>query len=433
MDPLIAAQIHNIENSRLGGLPEEILLHILGHVDEVSLYCLRRISRKFRRLIFEPKIWHRMEQSRGLYNYELRSGLSVRQTKELAGHLRKDGLCDECKSWCDVRADGSLKRRADPMTCRFRSQGRRSLRCPPCDAYHDSRAFPSADQSRRDWQCLGRLGAVQLCEHVHVSWSNIEGHVKKWRERTSEGRGWGEEKWQSCLGDFSIECRDSSHDARCTDEEVRTWPRARLVTTELYPDAVFLTLEWKPHSGLDIFTRTPDGQALPSELRELFKGYREGAGGVIIPSYTPNLLPEMACYDPDDCCCLLYDPGSSKTWGPTRRTEFASFFRKNRPFGCFSLHRHTRRIHWRYIQQVQMKKHWPRGIGDSVCLVTNYERRVQVFDKAERGGKLNPGHTWLHTMDPDTYPRPALRFDVPLCENRDCMNYYQRPKTFDCS
>ena len=160
---------------------------------------------------------------------------------------------------------------------------------------------------------------------------------------------------------------------------------------------------------------------------------REGAGGVIIPSIHPKLTSGDGVLRPRR---LLLPPvrlRSSKTWDLHRRTESASSSAKQDLPGCFSLHRHTRRIHWRYIQQVQMKKHWPRGIGDSVCLVTNYERRVQVFDKADAAGSSIPatrGSTlWTQTRT----PRPALRFDVPLCENRDCMNYYQRPKTFDCS
>lgn len=348
----------------------------------------------------------------------------------MAGHLRKDGLCDKCKLSCGAPGDGNgpPEQRSTTLAgpCKFHSRKGILFHCPPCDERHDYRAFPDTDHPLREPGCLSRFGSVQLCEHVHVSWSDVEEHMRRWGESAQKDQGW----LRACLLDFAIECRDPSHDARCTNGEPHTRPRARLEIGGLYEEMVFLTLEWKPHSGLGKFTRTPDGQSLPSELRELFKQYRKATGGILLPSYASGSLPEIACYEPDDCCCLQYDPGSAKTWSPARRAELGSFFREDRPFGCLGLHRHQRHLMLKYSQQVAATKHWPRGADDSVCVVANYETRVRVFDGAGASGRLNPSHEWLHAMDPDTYPRPAERFEMPLCRDRDCMNYYRRPKVF---
>ena len=52
MNPMIAAQVYNNEHSLLGKLLDEILLQNISHFTDygslVTLYCLRRVSRKFR-------------------------------------------------------------------------------------------------------------------------------------------------------------------------------------------------------------------------------------------------------------------------------------------------------------------------------------------------------------------------------------------------
>lgn len=53
VDPLVAARDRNSENSRLASLPDDILLRILDNVDDiVTMYCMRRVSHVFRRLIY---------------------------------------------------------------------------------------------------------------------------------------------------------------------------------------------------------------------------------------------------------------------------------------------------------------------------------------------------------------------------------------------
>lgn len=59
IDPLIVAQIHNIQQSPIGQLPEELLLIVIRYLgdDRLSLYCLRPVSARFRRIIWEPDVY----------------------------------------------------------------------------------------------------------------------------------------------------------------------------------------------------------------------------------------------------------------------------------------------------------------------------------------------------------------------------------------
>ncbi|KAF5011671.1 hypothetical protein FDECE_2246 [Fusarium decemcellulare] len=58
MDPLIARQVYNWENSYLYRLPDELIIDILRELrdDETSFFCLRQVSRRWRRLINDAEL-----------------------------------------------------------------------------------------------------------------------------------------------------------------------------------------------------------------------------------------------------------------------------------------------------------------------------------------------------------------------------------------
>lgn len=59
IDPLIAAHAYNNRHSPLAGLPDEILLPIVAFClrnDPIDVYCVRRVSTRFRRIVYEPDI-----------------------------------------------------------------------------------------------------------------------------------------------------------------------------------------------------------------------------------------------------------------------------------------------------------------------------------------------------------------------------------------
>ena len=59
MDPLVAAHVYNINYGPINRLPDELLLHILRYIgdDPLTILCLRRVARRFRRIINSPEIW----------------------------------------------------------------------------------------------------------------------------------------------------------------------------------------------------------------------------------------------------------------------------------------------------------------------------------------------------------------------------------------
>ncbi|KAI1409143.1 hypothetical protein F5Y13DRAFT_95995 [Hypoxylon sp. FL1857] len=424
-DPLVAAQVYNKRHSPLCRLPEELLLHILHCIgeDAVSLCCLRRVSRLFRRLINEPVIWKRVSPqyaAGSIYFISDCCYLSADAKKQLQQCLRRDGMCDRCHKSSDPPF------RLLPKYCNFSSICPCPLYCDACGSNHNVYAFSfNQDCGRRERTCLGRQGAVQLCEHIHISWATVEAHISRWQQRSPGD-------WQACFDNFNIECRDPSHDTRCTAEEPETWPRARLQTAKRDQNLVVLNLEWTPHSGLDAFTLTPDARVPVTELRALFQRYRQGPASILFPSYPSNPLPEMVCFGPTKCICLHYEMETD--WkmltitGPSGRLRF---FRDDRN-GCISHHWRQRRYGYGHGQKVRMRKHWPRGEHNPICLVTIYQQDVLVCRKTDRN-KFNPTHEWYHAMDPATHTHPSSRNDSPLCKDASCMKYYRSARTRSCT
>lgn len=385
-------------------------------------------------MIYEPGIWKYIpELPRWTVPIDLRTPLRQR--------LQSDGMCDECKLWCDVPVKGWYRclKQSYNLFCVSQHQdlyfGKLNMgRCcsyiprPPhnhfycsdCGTYHHMDAYR---------QCLCRQGSVQLCEHVHISWATVEAHIAGWQERKPGD-------WDGCFDNFNIECHDPSHDTRCTAEEPPTWPRARLQSSQSRygkGDGVVLSLEWKPHSGLGAFTCTTEGAVPAPELRALFQRYRNGAASILLLSYPSCPLPEMVCFDPTKCSCLYYEMGGNKRPGGWNPSKCAGFPRGDRPFKCPAPHLSCRPDSaGGNGELVRMDNHRPRGMRNSTCLITTYQRKIFVCLKTDRT-KLNPTHAWFHAMDPDTFHRPDFHYDLPLCKNNGCMNYYRRPKTFYCS
>ena len=440
MDPLVAAQVYNNRFSPLARLPEELLLLILESLsdDAPTLHCLRIVSRTFFRLTYQPRIWRHIGHS---YPPDVlpSMGMAVYLRSDMAGRLRllleRDGQCDNCRRWSEAhpRVPGL------PNRCKFRPFEfekhcciYNSLYCHACGSLHNPYQFSSFYQQdgRQERQCLGHQGSVKLCEHVQIKWASIRGHITDWQQRKPGD-------WHACLDSFSIECHDPSHDMRCTAEEAPTWPRARLRIAASNSDLVVLNLEWAPHSGLDYFTATADARLPASDLRALFRKFRQGPAGILFPSNRPDYFPELACFysSLSGFHCVQYELGDNKTQpSPTTKTLISQSPLRFR----FDVSRYHSR--WYGLgengQRIDIKIHCPRGTSNSsnsTCLIVIYECDILVY-KTTDGTKVNPTHEWLHAMDPDTYPHPQASHVRPLCRNETCMNYYQtrRSSPFCC-
>lgn len=280
--------------------------------------------------------------------------------------------------------------------------------------------------SDMEWRprCLGRQGGVQFCEHMHVFCADIENHINHWRAQFE-----GEDYWDECIADFYVECHDPSHNARCTQDEPPTWPRASLKMGHDNPNEILLRLEWRPHSGPDTFNPTSEEQIPAHEARELFKGHQGGAARILFPSRHPlNHPPAIMCFDP--CVCSHLDYKGEVAPDGTRRSPLGPDLR---PDDCRWDHGHQSCHSVVLVPKgintgVNVTQHRPTE--DSICVVTTYWTEVKVSRKTD--GKINPGHGWFHEMDPETYDRPLPSTEL-LCKDENCLNYYRRPKSIRCA
>ncbi|KAI1799770.1 hypothetical protein F4811DRAFT_567764 [Daldinia bambusicola] len=403
MDPLLAAQVYNAKYNRLCSLPDELLLAILHYIDDdgkdrPTMYCLGHVSQKLRRLVALEHDWWRPWE------------LPFHQQLQFRQRLRKDKTCDMCRNWRDWRDDFMYRNWAKPkpLRCKFRPWSDSSLalhgpyRCVRC---HTDHSIEQLTDWGNPWKSIGRRGAVQLCEHIWISWTTIEHHILKWRKREP----WD---WEACIANFNVSCHDRSHDMRCTSSSAPSWPRARLRVYML--DWIYLVLRWEPHTGPNFFTSTPDGRIPAAELRAVFRKYREGLASMMLPSYPPGSLPEMACFS-DDCTWIRYEMEDDEAQQSTAKPQTYE------PTVCIMAR------DGQIKQEVLMTRHYPRHTG-SLCLQTTYEVLIPICRTTDGHDTINPTHEWLHAMDPDTYPHPESSCIKPLCKNKDCIDYYRMRK-----
>ncbi len=389
LDPLLAAQVYNRSYSALCQLPAELRLLIVRQLDgdAVTLFCLGRVSRAFRVLIRGPSVWARMPLPASLGFAEKVNTtwrLSPAKRAQLRWLLDVDGICDACQytpSWW-----GGVSSYRNPRVlsrCPFTTWGPSwRIHCSICPCHHDVGVFSQhwslpdprgwEDRSRR---CLGREGAVRLCEHVSIPWSAVEQHIIAWQRRgrrPDDTRNGGNSNNTSDTGNAEdtddtgsandtedtedasdtddtydaydlydtdpshlgglnaliAECRHPMHNTSCGPGQPPTWPRARLQNVDNHnkQDMVLLVMEWAAHSGVGAFKPTPlggDNRPAARELRALFHKYRSPGQPAeeLVPRYPSGPLPEMACFDPGARQCLRYDVGDQGSSGSGNEEE----------------------------------------------------------------------------------------------------------------
>lgn len=151
---------------------------------------------------------------------------------------------------------------------------------------------------------------------------------------------------------------------------------------------VVLNLEWQLHSGLHAFTRTEYDQVPASEVRTLFRKDQDGAAGIQLPSYSLDSPLEMICLCPTTCNRLYYELGGDKTLNTAHLSAGRCPFHckhayyeetplTRRPLGSYYRRGHYCGQVWGTGYNggfVNLDRHWPKG--DSVCLVTTYQRDI---------------------------------------------------------
>ncbi|KAH6889262.1 hypothetical protein B0T10DRAFT_548663 [Thelonectria olida] len=121
----------------------------------------------------------------------------------------------------------------------------------------------------------------------------------------------------------------------------------------------------------------PDATVKPVKFTSsnlFFKRYRQGLADIISPSYPPNPLPEMCCFDPGKCCCVYYETGDSKESSSSDSLELGGFLdhRSRGPYGtkCFAYH--TRYNSHGFGRNGDVIKIWfsPRYLLSSMLAIT---------------------------------------------------------------
>lgn len=158
--------------SPLNELPEELLLHVMHHLDAPALLCLRRTSKKFMRLFSDKGFqgYHGQKSTERLQSENTKAMKTNKELRAFRELLGRDRLCDDCliaRQGPDSKMDEYLNGAEFP------------LHCSRCKVDHPSLCF---SKKQRDLPpnrriCIAREGFVRLCRHKSLTWSDLESHV----------------------------------------------------------------------------------------------------------------------------------------------------------------------------------------------------------------------------------------------------------------
>lgn len=288
MDPLIAAIYKNTVLNPLCRLPDEILLLIMSHLDKLALFCLRHSSRTFQRLFSSPDF----------QQYHIGSGREwvSQQTwydrEDLGQMLVRDRYCANC-------AHMRVHKNRDP---RFKALMSQRLYCSPCKKTHPAALFSSPQRraSDRSRICIGHEGSFRVCDHVTLSWEDIERWVVMFADLEDYGLNTSN----------GILCDDAAHKHRCDNKSTY---RARpdgltggvMLNLARDQDDLKLKVDWTSHMGLR-------GSMLSSlDMRKALETGQERGARHLVPPFRPGDASAMAAFDPNSCSCVYY-PGSDR-------------------------------------------------------------------------------------------------------------------------
>jgi hypothetical protein len=455
---------HLMPVDRLSSLPEELLVLIIEAIrdadDAVAMHCLRCVSGKFMRLTEPLWVWKPSWYLCSIRNRP-RDGrfwmLKWHYREQLESLLLMDGMCQPCAEWTEAHKDPDSRR------CPFRSPGHDArgiptetsrLYCNACDAYHDSQQFSPAnlhDSGSRI--CLGQQGSVKLCEHVHITWASIQAHIETWRRKHMEDPE--DDDLQRCINDYVLDCRHPSHDVRCYQTDVPTWPRAQFYSYKsggAHARYVDLEITWESHLRVDV---SPDGST--GRVPELFlqEGFEElrarGPAIVLFAAGRPregtarsgNLnLSEMLAFGARSAVhrVVVSDDMRKGLLPRTRPDTTDSSVGPGHSMSIWRWYgkRGRSRIACRDMTQSSLSIYDDPGdlVPDCFCVRSRYSYRLVLFPAAGvllSTEKLSPSDGWLHSMALETYEFPQGWHVRPMCENQTCRHYLDTQFRRDCA
>lgn len=441
-------------------LPDKLLGLVIKELDNPGIECLRRVSRRFnafcndeiltRPYTFQPGwqlsdhggpfVWPRFRAFNGPHAWP---HIAPGERQHFLRLITKDMYCDGCRRARDAE---DWERRVERLV--------RYLYCHSCKADHPACLFPASQRqvpaSHRS--CIAHEGYFRLCQHDEgiVRWSDISRIMKQSKDGGHEV-------------DCRIRCDDDSHLVPCAEtsrerSDRRGWntfcaewpiPQLEVVNSRIW-------LRWTAHMPF----QTNGGPFAEHELRLRIAEVRKKGRHFLYPTMTfEQDVPEMCCFDPNDCGCVPFErpsnigsePESLMKSGKVCRTNFSrklpecapdesslrspsaasNIWEQLRPHksksrgACeSSKKRHTARWYYFGSAQVQVAC-WPCNFGDS-CLVLNYIRALTVG----RNGAIDA--EWYQALDPESYNLTDDKegFEVYWCRQEQCRNYLGRVPCF---
>lgn len=399
-DPLATAVEHNAR-SLLSGLPKELLNSIMYYLDPASMFCLRRVSRIFLRL-FSSAAFSPMHDKEGFFERGPWTAQKVPNGGDwftAASLINQDMYCGLCHLGC--------------LRTAFRHMSH-YMHCSGCNRDHPMSLFSAkqrgVDRSAR--VCIGFEGSVRLCQHRSIRVGDIVEDEHGIRKFT---------------------CHHPSHlpmhhrkfllrraPLRPTLEMDQSYGRSAVISHTAH-------LDLSGHGNEPI-----TAEAFRAHIREL----RKGPAGDIVPEYAPGILPELRCFDPSRCGCLVY-PGLKPHEGACEEHKVTRtlFSRISVGTNTISIKFESCRHGARCLKVTHARTlHFRTGLSASRLRGRDIPERARgaVCDarwKLARGLDAVAGpasYNWFSAIDPASY---ALAKDQQLyaltwCYTRGCANYH---------
>ena len=193
--PITGPMLHNATRSPLARLPEDILLRIMEHADDVSILCLRRTCRTMLWLLSSGGDKTPSKQFDRLFDGAFNQGpprgrkyiTKPEKVPEAAKDrlrllLQRDMYCESCRNPDLKKAEKKLQLK--------------KLYCSGCKRRHPAGHFSQSQRSNKTRVCIGREGYVRVCQHHTVSWAEIEAFMASSTRRVD-----------------SLFCNDPSHNS----------------------------------------------------------------------------------------------------------------------------------------------------------------------------------------------------------------------------
>lgn len=450
MDPLIAPMHHNAMHSPLCGLPESILLRIMSLTDHVSLFCLRRTCRTFMRL-FSDRQFRRLHDDTIKHwaetNWPMVSAQTLRWKSEnvqpsLKSALRlliqKDMYCTTCRIVRPNRkqADSDHKSRI------------KLLYCSACATKHPINLFSHRQQQEdsRSRICIGREGNVRICEHVVLTWADIQTLRGERHDLEIDC----EDESHLQLSDSSSTCNSSAESAGIRTRSLQHCCNAAGIVCDSTRRRQHLAvpgivIRWEVHmqvpgAGL---TDSLEGADFNRQVGQL----RENGGECLVTKPPGRHNVESRPFDPNVCSCVDFLGCQDGDWRFRSRET-------GRRLACIShgpgipageemwwdcgpttklneWHHDSAKHSWHYHQSFKVKK----CESSTDCFQINYGKHILLTPcrpchgpKVFKRETMKPTcYNWIAALDPESYgiQDDSDRYGVDWCDTDTCLNHHR--------